>query len=225
LVEEITKEYRKKEHEIFDLETFETTEDALGIFEIGATPLIALMFQTGYLTVTKFDEKRHAYQLSYPNFEVRTALQKYLLGIYASMNFSDADSFALKLSTALNNRDIDGAIALIESIIVRVPYSLHSPEERFYHGLLQVLFGAAGIKAYSEQMTSHARIDMVLELPDLNYVIEIKFNDTAEKALEQIENRKYYQALTYQNKPIILLGMAFHRQPTSFEITYTFKVI
>ncbi len=225
LVQEITKEYRKPEHAIFDLETFETTEDALGIFEIGATPLTSLMFQTGYLTVTTFDEKRHSYQLGYPNLEVRTALQKYLLGIYASIDFTEAESFSLKLFSALNKKDIDGAISLIQSIIARVPYSLHSTEEKFYHSLLQVLFGAAGIKAYSEQMTSHARIDMVLELPDVNYVIEVKFNETAEKALEQIEDRKYYQALAYQNKPIVLLGLAFHRQPKSFEITHASRII
>jgi hypothetical protein len=94
------------------------------------------------------------------------------------MDFTETESFSLKLFLALDQKDLEAVIALIKSIIVRVPYSLHSTEEKFYHGLLQVLFGAAGIKAYSEHLTSHARIDMVLELPALNYVIEVKFNES-----------------------------------------------
>ncbi len=225
LVEELVKEYRKREFAVFDLEAFETTEDALGIFEIGATPLTALMFQTGYLTVSSFDKQKKSYQLGYPNFEVRTALQKYLLGIYASMDFTEAEGFALKLFSALNQKNSDEVVSLIKSVLVRVPYSLHIKEEKFYHGLLQVLFGAAGIKAYSEHQTSHARIDMVLELPALNYLIEVKFNESAEKALEQIEDRKYYEALLHQNKPILPLGLAFQRQPKAFEITYASRLI
>ena len=224
LVEELAKKYRQSEHEIFDLETFETTEDALGIFEIGATPLTALMFQTGYLTITAFDQEKKSYQLGYPNFEVRTALQKYLLGIYANMDFTQAESFSLKLFSALNKRDIPEAVALIKSIMVRVPYSAHIKEEKFYHGLLQVLFGAASIKSHSEHLTSHARIDMVVELPILLYVIEIKVNESPEKALEQIENRKYYEALQYQNKTIVLLGLSFIRGPKSFEINFASRI-
>jgi len=74
-------------------------------------------------------------------------------------------------------------------------------------------------------MTSHGRIDMVVELQSVNYVIELKFNQSAEKALAQIEDRKYYEALQYQNKPIILLGLNFHRKPKEFDITYASKEV
>ncbi len=101
LVAELAKKYRQSEHEILNLEHFETTEDALGIFEISAMPLTALMFQTGYLTITAYDSEKRAFQLGYPNFEVRTALQKYLLGVYANLELTEAESFALKLYSAL----------------------------------------------------------------------------------------------------------------------------
>lgn len=83
LIEELKKEHRKEEYRIIDPETFETTEDSLGIFDVGATPLPALMFQTGYLTITAFDPEKKLYKLGYPNQEVRSALQKHLLGIFA----------------------------------------------------------------------------------------------------------------------------------------------
>lgn len=225
LVEELVKEYRKSEYHLFELEKFETTEDSLGIFEIGATPLTALMFQTGYLTITAFDKDKRSFELGYPNLEVESALQKYLLGIYTKLNFADTESISLKLFTALNKQDIKEAVAQLKQLIVRVPYQLHVKEEKFYHALLQVIFGACGIKAQSEYTISHGRIDIVLDLPSLFYVIEVKLNASAAVALAQIEDRKYHESLMHHGKPIILLGLAFERKPSSFEITYVEKSI
>jgi predicted AAA-ATPase/PD-(D/E)XK nuclease superfamily protein len=223
LVEELTKEYRKSEHHILDLEAFQITEDSLGIFEIGATPLPALLFQTGYLTIASFDRKNRSYTLKYPNFEVKTSMQKNLLGIFTDMNSTETEQFSFKLIAALNHKKIDEAIALIKQIFVRVPYQLHG-NENFYHALLQAIFGACDIKSQSEIVTSHGRIDIVLELPSLLYVIEVKLNASAAVALAQIEERKYYESLVYHGKPIVLLGIAFERKPKTFEITYATKL-
>ena len=225
LVEELAKEYRKSEYHLFDLEKFETTEDSLGIFDIGATPLTSLMFQTGYLTITAFDKEKKSFELGYPNLEVKSALQKYLLGIYTKLNFSETESLSLKLFNALNKKDTQEVIALLKQLLTRVPYQLHGKEEKFYHALLQVIFGACGIKAQSEFSISHGRIDIVLELPLLFYVIEVKLNASAEVALSQIEERKYYEALLHHNKKIVLLGIAFKRTPKIFEITSSEKII
>ncbi|MCX5925038.1 MAG: AAA family ATPase [Candidatus Dependentiae bacterium] len=73
LVEELENEYRKKEYRLLDLDSLEITEDTLGIFDVGSTPLPSLMFQTGYLTIVNYDRDRNAYKLGYPNFEVKTA--------------------------------------------------------------------------------------------------------------------------------------------------------
>lgn len=225
LVAELAKKYRQSEHAFLNLESFETTEDALGIFEISAMPLTALMFQTGYLTITAYDSEKRSYKLGYPNFEVRTALQKYLLVVYANLDLTEAESFALKLYSALNQQDMVQLVALIKSILVRVPYLLHGKDEKSYHSMLQVLFGATGLKVYSEHLTSHGRIDMIIELPNLIYLIELKLNSSAEIALQQIEDRKYYEVLQYQHKPIVLLGLAFQRKEQLFEIEYLSKVI
>ncbi len=225
LIKEIKKNYRTVEYEILHLESFDATEDFLSTFEIGATPLISLLFQSGYLTIIGFDKTKRAYVLDYPNYEVRTAVEQYFLSVFTQMDVNETGRFALKLWTAFEEKNISEIIVLIKSMFVQVPYPTHIPEEKFYHGLLHVLFSATGLKIYSEHMTSHARIDMVVELPLVNYVIELKFNQSAEKALEQIEDRKYYEALEYQNKPIILLGLNFHRKPQEFDISYVSKEI
>ncbi len=122
-------------------------------------------------------------------------------------------------------KNIVEVVALIKSMLVRVSYRTPIPEEKFYHSLLHVLFNAAGLKIYSEHMISHARIDMIVELSSVNYVIELRFNQTAEKALKQIESRKYHEALQDQNKPIILLGLNFSQKPRQFNVTYVSKEV
>jgi len=225
LIKELKKDYRSIELEMLHLKSFSEDADFLGIFEIGSTPLVSLLFQSGYLTIVRFDEIKKKYLLDYPNYEVRTAMEQYFLAVFTKMDYAQARSFALDVGAAFQKKNIPEIVALIKKAFVQVPYLTHMPDEKFYHGLLHVLLGAAGLKVYSEHMTSHARIDMIVELSSVNYVIELKFNQSAEKALEQIENRKYYEVLQHQNKPIMLLGLNFHRKSQEFEITYVSKEI
>jgi len=225
LIKEIKKNYRSMERKMLHLESFEATANFLSSFNVGTTPLVSLLFQSGYLTIKRLSEGGNTYILDYPNYEVRTAMGQYFLSVFTQTNIDETGLFASKLADAFETKNITEIVALIKETFVQIPYLIHASEEKFYHGLLHTLFIAAGLKVYSEYMTSHGRIDMVVELPSVNYVIELKFNQSAEKALEQIEDRKYYDALRYQNKPILLLGLNFYRKPKEFEITYVSKEV
>jgi PD-(D/E)XK nuclease superfamily len=220
LVEELSAEYRKAEFETFDLEKIEITKDTLGIFDVGTTSLPTLMFQTGYLTITGYDPVNKLYKLGYPNTEVKTSLQKSLLEALTKLDSFAIEKILLELRNAFVQKDTTHIIAIIKQSFSRVVYQEHIKSEKFYHALLQVLFGAAGIKAQSEIPTSHGRIDLVLEFPQLLYIIEVKYNDSAQAALAQIEERKYYEAIQYHKKQTILLGLNFERKKKSFEIMY-----
>lgn len=67
-------------------EFVEVSEGSLGTFDVGLTPLPALMFQTGYLTIAHYNNVQNSYQLGYPNYEVKQALQLYLLSIVTSLD-------------------------------------------------------------------------------------------------------------------------------------------
>ena len=84
---------------------------------------------------------------------------------------------------------------------------------------------AAGIRAHGEVSTSHGRIDLVLYMAQKIYIIEIKFNVSAEDALAQIEERRYYEQFVSYNKQIILLGLSFKREPHNFDIGYAVKIL
>lgn len=213
----------KKNYTQFDLDSFQASKDFLGIFDVGNIPTISLMFQAGYLTIVDYDPESELYTLDYPNLEVKKAFQKYLLEVFAHIEPMHAARLSSELYRAFNQQNIEEIITLLKQLFAHVPYQLHMKTEKYYHSLFMMICVGAGIKAQSEYSTSHGQIDLILEFAKIIYVIEVKFNKTAEEALAQIEERRYYERFMGQNKEIILLGLAFKREPHNFDISYVIK--
>jgi predicted AAA-ATPase len=77
----------KKEYKSFDPTRLEGSQDLLqNTFDVDMIPLIALMFQAGYLTIAGYDRERRMYSLDYPNAEVQTTFQQYLLEAFAQLD-------------------------------------------------------------------------------------------------------------------------------------------
>jgi Holliday junction resolvase-like predicted endonuclease len=178
------------------------------------------MFQAGYLTISGYDQEQELYKLGYPNCEVQKALQVYLLEALTRLDYPSVEHLSAQLRTAFNRYAIEDIVDVLRQLFAHVPYQLHMKEEKFYHALLQMACTAAGLKAQSEYSTSHGRIDLVVQAKKLLYVIEIKFNQSADIALTQIKERRYYERFLHQGKKIILLGLAFIRAPLVFDIVY-----
>jgi PD-(D/E)XK nuclease superfamily len=83
-----------------------------------------------------------------------------------------------------------------------------------------MMFTVAGIAAQSEFSTNYGRIDIVVELASIIYIIEVKLNQPATKALEQIEARTYYERFLHKNKAVMLLGLSFQHESGIFEVEY-----
>jgi Holliday junction resolvase-like predicted endonuclease len=216
--------FLKKTYHTFDSEHMDINRRVLhGLFDVDMIPLLAIMFQAGYLTVASYDDEDEVYTLAFPNRETEKAVQTYLLEAFAHLDFVAVERLSTQLRKSLQNCTINDMVELFRQLFAHVPYQLHMREEKFYHALLQMAFTAVGIKAQSEYSTSDGRIDLVLELPNFIYIIEVKFGKKAEEALAQIEQKKYYERFLHQNKKIILLGLSFKREPSHFDITYAVK--
>ena len=60
-----------------------------------------------------------------------------------------------------------------------------------------------------EQHTAKGRIDITLETANTIYVMELKFNKSAEEALAQIEARQYADAFKMSGKKVVKVGLNF----------------
>ena len=65
------------------------------------------------------------------------------------------------------------------------------------------------IGAIGEVRTHKGRIDLTVETATDAYIIEVKRDSTAKKAIEQIQDKSYTDRFRPSGKPITLIGIAF----------------
>ena len=64
--------------------------------------------------------------------------------------------------------------------------------------------------ANAEDVTNRGRIDISVKVKnDLYYIIELKLDESAEEALKQIKEKKYYEKYGMKGNTIHLLGINF----------------
>ena len=96
-----------------------------------------------------------------------------------------------------------------------------------------MIFSAAGIDVQSERMTSIGRMDLILELKTILYIVELKIGKHPEDALNQIDQQKYFEPFIHKDKKIIAIGLSFIRTKTDknkgktsdFVLSFTVKTL
>ena len=188
----------------------ETVEESLlsetDIFE--TTP-IALLYQTGYLTIKGY-EKPNLYRLGIPNLEVREGLFKNLARHYMSESPIAISKNVREVRKLLEQGQVDDAVERIRTFMAGIPYEFaEKATELHYENNLFIMFVLIGVDARPEWHTSQGRIDLVLSMRNYIYIIELKRDGTPDEALEQIEEKDYARQFTGDPRPIINLGITF----------------
>ena len=171
---------------------------------------LSLLYQTGYLTIKEATLVSGSYLLTlgYPNEEVENGLNEILLPAYVGSAANSFDNLVIK--SYFDNGDVESAMATLSSIFASIPYyELVFDRESAWHSGFVCMMNIVGADIIPESATNKGRIDSVLKCPGDIYIIEFKFNQSAEKAIEQIKEKKYYESYLDTNKKIHLLGINF----------------
>lgn len=211
---------KEQKHLPEQFEQTKTNDLEGGSVNIKNLPLLPLLFQTGYLTISKidYDGFQQRFYLDYPNEEVRHSFLTYLLAGFTKKDEFEIRPEAVALRDALIEEKPAIFIQLLQSFIADIPARLHLEKEAYYHSLVYMVFRLVGMQLLLEKETDKGRIDAVLELPDKVYIIEFKFATDkrtkrvatlAQKALKQISEKKYYEAYLGSGKKVILVGIGF----------------
>ena len=111
----------------------------------------------------------------------------------------------------LEERNVKGFIETIKTLFSSIAYLLFDKEdEKDYHKPLMLLLKAIfGSKANMELMQAKGRPDCVINIEKYIYILELKLDGSAEEALKQIHDKKYYEPFRLEGKKIILIGINF----------------
>jgi hypothetical protein len=199
-----------KDQNIYKVDEITVPETLFDSYDLENIDARVLMFQTGYLTVKRFDPQRQRYTLAYPNKEVEAALSNYLIG--SLLNRMPADSLrpVELLEEGFLDNDMPKVIKVINSLLKDLPsHLLDDKTEHFYHALVHLHFRYLGFNMDSEVHTSDGRMDAVVQTASHVFIIEFKMNVPAQVALEQIQEKKYADKYRLTNKTILGVGISF----------------
>ena len=199
---------KERDYPIPSIENLTLPEDSFTTYDLETLDLEPLLFQTGYITINDLDEIM--YQLGYPNQEVKVSFLSYLYKHFSLVKDTQLKNKYKLISLHLRNGEIDDFIELVNSILAAIPYNLIADQaESYYHSLFYLMLSASGVNVLSEVLTSHGRIDIALEYPDKVYVIELKCNQNADKAIAQIKEKRYLEKYIASGRDIFLIGINF----------------
>ena len=174
------------------------------------TTIVPLLYQSGYVTIKGYDKPTKLYLLALPNQEIRVGLYGSLLPHYLTDKSAKANTTIAKMSVLVKKGDMDAAFCLLNDFLETVPYCDNTHYEGHWQQTLYIMFALlTNYDILVEQRTAKGRIDITMETADTIYVIELKFNKSAEEALAQIEAKHYADAFKMSGKKMLKIGLNF----------------
>ncbi|MBI4645022.1 MAG: AAA family ATPase, partial [Bacteroidia bacterium] len=132
-------------------------------FDIENIDIVSLMFQSGYLTISKSNNKG-AYWLDYPNREVKDSFMGQLLEVYTQSQLSATSGGIESIRLALYENDWQEIIRQFNILFSQIPYQIFEADKEFYyHSIIHTVLSLVGVDIHSELQTSTGRIDTVIE--------------------------------------------------------------
>ncbi len=201
-----------REEWLYKLNNLTVSEQTFSSYDIEQLQAIAILFQTGYLTI-KAKGDFGLYTLDYPNAEVKESLLAYLIGDLRNEQALFTKPMVIQFYEAFNANDLARIIDLVKSIFKNIPSQIFlSKAEAYYHSLIYLVFFYLGQYAESEINTNNGRLDCVVQTPTHIYILEFKLDKSADEALKQIKERGYADKYAADSRPKVLVGINFSSQ-------------
>lgn len=182
-----------------------------------AENLWSILYLTGYLTGTEKEEGRQEWNLWIPNLEIREIFEDTVIKWFH-------DSARLWERKALFHvvweRDEEKLTEEMTKLL-RKTISYHDYKEDFYHAFLAGIFAGAGYIVKSNREHGDGRSDVVVQDYDGNRiaVFEVKYSRRledlpydCERAIKQIDVRRYGEEFAEDYSTVICYGIAFYRK-------------
>ena len=193
------------------LDDIELSQTAFSVYEPDKPALMALLYQTGYLTIGSAREEgeERLYRLVCPNYEVRKAFSESLSVAFSHLDEFEHASLLTQMLEALRHDDVNDMLDALSCFFANIPANIAVKREKYYQTLFYAVFVLIGARTWAECWTNRGRVDAVVETPCGIYVFEFKLRDTAAAALAQIKENGYHEKYLRRGKKVTLIGVAF----------------
>lgn len=173
---------------------------------------VALMYQTGYLTIKSYDGMKDTVTLGVPNSEVKESLLEDLLPYYVKIRRGTPEGVVFAIIGDLEEGRPDKFVKDLDIFLAGIPYEMKMEDENNFHNALYILLTLIGVNAETEMHTSDGRIDLVIKTREYVYVMELKFDGSAHDAMEQIEAKQYDLSFGRDPRHLFRIGLNFSKE-------------
>jgi hypothetical protein len=189
--------------------TEELSTDTLNSIDIMDENPLPLLYQSGYLTLKSHDAEFDSYVLGFPNREVEQGFIKYLLPFYTPATKEQSSFSIAKFVKDVRKGDADAFMHRLQDFFANGDYQVVGKTELYFQNTLYVFFRLMGFYVEVERHTTRGRMDVVMQTPDFIYILELKINQTAAVALQQIEEKGYAQPFANDPRRLFKVGINF----------------
>ena len=208
----LTKKIKNEHYTSFDIENKVINPGLLDKYDLKNMSLIPLLFQTGYLTIKKWDIFDNLITLDYPNKEVADSFTTHTLAELTIGALDKTDMLLVEIVETFNSHNIQKFISHINTLFRNIPYTLIDEKEKYFHSVFYMVMKLVGFRIETEILTIDGRIDAVIKTKDKIYIIEFKINQDAGKAIRQIREKAYPEKYALDSRPKMLLGINFNSE-------------
>ena len=140
----LIKTLQKYHVNVMDIEKKSCDVDDFDVSPEMVTSALPLLYQSGYLTIKKYNPMLHRYTLEYPNREVKIGMLKSLAPNYLSPISVDNNSLVGDFLEKLYDTDVEGAMVRLKAYLASISNRLSNKSERDFQTVFYLIFNLMG---------------------------------------------------------------------------------
>lgn len=179
---------------------------------------VALLYQTGYLTIKDYNKDSDTYRLGIPNREVEKGWLPKVLSQFIGKDSVSSKKETTVMKQSLIKGNVKSFLEMLTIFLGSIPYNVMPKiSEKYFQNTLYLLFTVMGLEVEVEKPSSFGRSDIVVKTSDNIYIFELKLDSSAEKALQQIKTKGYMSPYVNDARKLIIVGMNFSSQTRTLD--------
>jgi len=207
---------KKSDFQLARIDGYKTGKDVLN--GIDPDSPVAMIYQSGYVTIKDYDSEFDLVTVGFPNKEVERGFLLFLLPFYTNLKKEDSNFFVSRAVQALKNGDAEVFMSYMKSLLAGYPYDLIKDTENHYQNVVYLTLKLMSVYLVdAEFRTSNGRIDLLVWTDKYIYVMEFKYDGSAQEAIDQIESKEYPLPFAMDSRTIVKVGVNFSGKTRNIE--------
>lgn len=170
---------------------------------------ITLLYQSGYLTISSYDQARDTYTLDYPNKEVEDGFTESLSEFFTPVEKKPYVFSVYSFVDDITSGNVEMLMRRFTAFFADMDYQIQGDAELYFQNTMYVMLKLMGQQVQVERHTSNGRIDALIQTDKYVYILELKRDKDPQDALDQIAEKGYDWPFAADGRKVFRISASF----------------